>query len=71
MAKYVKCQRKDCLFYGSSDRCIIPPNKNFYVLDNKRCVKACINYVRDINGLSEEGRYNLSKYQKAYSHKGE
>lgn len=63
---YNKCTRKDCVFHakGQPDKCLLPPNQNFYVRDEYGWIKACLNHLIEINQLSLEGRQRLMMYRR-------
>lgn len=58
------CARRDCVFHAEapSDACILPSNKNFFVLDSDGWVRSCANHFTQLNDLSNEGLERLKAY---------
>lgn len=61
------CYRKDCCFHRDKENCILPANKNFYVLDRRDTVCSCLNYITQEKELSREGKARLNYFNGLYS----
>lgn len=57
------CYKRTCVFHKNNNGCIVPPDKNFLVLDDEGVVEHCINDISFTKDLSKEGKERLKKWK--------
>lgn len=57
----MKCFEAKCVFHKGKDSCLLPESENFFVTDEDKNVKHCINRIYCVNELSKEGKIKLRR----------